>query len=939
MIQKICMYCMCGLLSNSIIAQQAPEATDRGILAGSVLDEEGEGIPGANIWINVLQKGIATDIMGHFRLENLPVGTHEVRFSYVSYQTELRALNIASGEVLEVKIALIPTATELLSIEIKTEEIRDNTQAMIDLKRKSVHMLEGLSATQIQRIGDNHLGNAMKRMTGVTIVEDQYVYVRGLGDRYNRTALNGASIPGLDPTRNSTQMDLFPSHFINNVVIYKTFSADLPGDFAGGYIDIETKNIPTGPTMHLSSSTSYNVNANFNENFLTYTGGATDWLGIDDGTRRTPISSTQTVPNIGIAERSTEAAQSLQAATRGFGTQEMVPYQDAMPLNHRLSASFGNRHKTHGQVIGYMASLLHQRTFERYEDGLSAVYKQRGQHSQTLSPLLSLEDTKNDANVLLSGLFGIGYQAPRHQVLLNLIHTQKGVKTIRQQIGTKPEDDPDLQYFTQGMWYSQKGISTAQLKGTHKIGDTQKWSMNWLGSHTFSRIYQPDLRFFTYGHDTSADEVTPYYSILPSIGQLPTRYFRDMREQLSDAQFHLKRSTSVKGTLQAGSTLNVKLRTFSEKQYRYENDLIASIPNDPSHYVMEEKLWNAADRTGTYILDASITANNYKVMQSVWSTYFLFAQPLWHSLDFSAGLRYEGTQLFLISQDRSKGTGQLLLHDFLPSVKLTYRTYGDKMVLRSAYGRTLARPSFRELAPFSSFDFIGDYILVGNPELERTLIDNLDVSADYYPRRGDIFAVGLFYKRFVSPIERTFNIEAANPELTFRNVPEAQAMGMEISVQKSLRALGNIFTPFSIGSNLSLVHSWVDIDPKELLLIRSYNIDASAHRPLYGQAPYVLNAYINYKKAGWEGNVAYNIFGKRLFITAPDGPGIYERPRHNIDLNFSKQVARMWKFRLGVRNLLNIPHRFVQVFQQTDYSTQTHRTGRQISLSLSYTVE
>ena len=934
--------CLFYLLLSSCL-WTATKAQDTGRIEGLVKDETGEDIPGVNVWIEDIENGSATDVNGRFQIEKIPVGTYVVRISYISYETQEIRVQVQAERTSELFVELLPKAEELEEVEVATERLEDNEYAITDLRRKSLHILEGLSVEEMKKLGDNDLGSAMRRMTGVTIEDGQYVYVRGLGDRYGKTFLNGASIPGLDPDRNSVQMDMFPSYLVDNVVIYKAFSAQLPGDFTGGFVDISTKSVPSGPVLHTSTSLGYNMNANFNSNYLTYTGSSTDWLGIDNGFRARPSLLGSPLPHISKAERDEVSAQRLLDAARAFSSQEMTPYNKSVPLNHRHLLSFGNRHYLFDNPLGYMLTISYQRGFSSYGSGLSGVYKQRGSSSLSLTPLLDLEDSRSGEDVLWGALLSAGYHlGTEHKITLGLMHNQKGNKTTRLQQGFKPEDDPDLRYFTQGLWYTQKGISTAQLKGTHKLGSSSRFSVDWIASHTYSRIYQPDLRFFTYGHYNPRSDGTTVYVIQPALGQLPTRYFRDMGEHLSDFRLHLKRILTQRSRLKIGGAVSRQQRQFNEEQYRYSSLHIGTLPSqDPDSYIADENLWTSGSQEGVYLVDATISANNYEASQYVWAGYLLWEkQLLGEQLTLSTGLRYEGTQMSLKSKDLSKSEGNLDLHDFLPSFQLNYKAVEDRLVLRAAYGRTIARPSFRELAPFASFDFIGDYILVGNPSLRRSRIHNIDISSEYYPRPGEHFTLGAFYKHFQDPIERTFNISAPSPELTFRNVPKAQVLGLEIGIKKRLDKVANFFTPFSVGANFTWVYSWVQIDNDELKLIRAYNSSAEERRAMYGQSPYSINAFLQYEdKRGFEGALSYNIFGKRISVITPGGPSVFELPRHRLDASISKHFGNRWKAKIGIRNILDATFRFAQDFQSETYFAQRYRQGRTFSLSFSYTVE
>ena len=933
----LCLFFVLGCFSGLL----AQEVAEKGVISGRVWDDVNDPLYGATVLIEGTSSGAVTDIDGAFSLKNLEPGTYRLKVEYVSFVPQVIEVKLSAGEELNLEVRLKEEVTELDEVVIEGTAVRNNRYAMLDMKKKSVHVLEGLSVAQMKRLGDNNLGTAMRRVTGVTIEGGQYVYVRGLSDRYNTTYLNGAQVPGLDPDRNTIQMDLFPSHLIDNVVVYKTFSADLPGDFSGGYIDIETKRIPDSFVFHATASLGFNSSVGLSNNFLSYQGGRLDWLGLDDGYRALPAEVQAGVPSISQAENSPERARQLTAATRSFNSTQMSPYFGSAAPNQRYLLSTGNRTNFFGRPLGFMVTLIYNRSFQAYQNGQSGVFKQRGSTSLTLDPLLSLTDNQSEENVLWGGLLGLGYRlAPGHQIGVDVIHNQKGEKITRQQSGIKPGDAPDLRYYTNGLWFTQKNLSALQLNGSHEMTNTEE--LQWIVSHSISRIYQPDLRFFTFGHYQREDAASPVYIIEPSIGQLPTRYFRDMRENLSDARIHYRNEISESLTLKTGVSYNIRFRVFEESQYRYNSEQAALVPNgNPNEYVSGQNIWSTDNEEGSYLSDATISANNYEGRQQVWATYLSAEKELFDHLTLKLGARYEGTALSLISRDEALEEGRLLLHDILPSAQLAYRPWGDWLVFRTAYGRTIARPSFRELAPFASFDFIGDYLLQGNPKLVRSLIDNIDLSVEYYPQPGETFSLGLFYKHFQQPIERTFNIVASNAELTYRNVDRAQAMGLELGFAKNMAFIAPFFSSFTLGGNFTYMYSWVQIDKEELVQERALNPNASARRPLFGQSPFIVNATLNYEspKNGWEGTLGYNFFGKRLSVVTPGGPNVYELPRSLLDLSIGKHFSQRWKLRFSARNLLNARFAFAQTLNDNRFYAAQNRRGRVFSMSCSYTIE
>ncbi|MEM7513783.1 MAG: TonB-dependent receptor, partial [Bacteroidota bacterium] len=340
--------------------------------------------------------------------------------------------------------------------------------------------------------------------------------------------------------------------------------------------------------------------------------------------------------------------------------------------------------------------------------------------------------------------------------------------------------------------------------------------------------------------------------------------------------------------------------------------------------------------------DASEDRNSYIGDQTVIGTYAMAILPLTPKLKFQGGARVEITDATTTSRDTTLTQGILDLTDILPAGNFVYALQ-DNMNLRAGYSRTLARPTFREFSPFVSFDFVQDFLLVGNPNLERTLIDNFDVRWEWYPTPGEVISFSGFYKDFDGPIEKVIEPRAGGSvqELTFRNVPRARALGLEFELRKNLGFLGPFFEPFQLGMNASLIQSEVDIDPAELELLRSVVPDRSAERPLYGQSPYAVNgelAYIN-DSLGVKASLSYNVFGERIAVVGGINPDIYEQPRGLLNFSISKSLGNRWSARIRANNLLNPEYKFTQDYEGVEYIYQLYTVGRSYSLSFTYNIK
>jgi TonB-dependent receptor len=344
-------------------------------------------------------------------------------------------------------------------------------------------------------------------------------------------------------------------------------------------------------------------------------------------------------------------------------------------------------------------------------------------------------------------------------------------------------------------------------------------------------------------------------------------------------------------------------------------------------------------RFGNYIVDATLARGSYNGSQKISALFGMFDLPLSAKLNFIGGLRLESTEILVKSQDTTMRLGQLSDQDLLPSVNLIYKL-GEDANLRAVYGRTLARPTFRELAPYSSFDFAGDFIFTGNPQLQRTLIDNYDLRWEWYPRSGEILAISGFYKNLKNPIEKV--IISVHGEYQYQNVEEAQIIGAEFEIRKQLDKFSSALKNFQLGANLTLAHSKVKIPAAELQVLRFFDPRTSDTRPLQGQSPFVLNLNLNYgnPKSQTVCGLYYNLFGRRLSDVSLGGtPNVYEHIRGLLDFTLAQGLWKGVTIKLGGKNLLNSTFTKAHTYKGTDYITEQHKDGRSFSVSLGYSLK
>ena len=470
----------------------------QGSIRGTVFDgETGEYLPGVTIFAEGTTSGTITNLDGDFNL-NVAEGTYNLRISFISYEIlQITEVEGNSGEVTSLgEIKLEEATISLQEVTITANGVRNTETALVSIKHKSPNVLDGISEGSIKRIGESDAAGAMKRITGVSVSNGKYVFVRGLGDRYTKSLMNGVDIPGLDPDRNTTQMDIFPTSVINNIIVHKTFSAELPADFTGGAVDIEIKDFPEKKEGSVSLGIGYNPNAHFNSEFLTYEGGKTDFLGFDDGTRAIP--ATEDIPQFAeaVGNPDGEAGMRYREILGSFNP-TMAAMQQMSLADFSLGFGYGNQMPGEKRTWGYNFALNYKNSTDFYKD---AEYGRYGLSTPDVYEMERREFQYGDFgvnNVLLSGLAGLALKTNKSKYRLNLLLIQNGESKagVFDFIGS--DQGSDFNAFQHGLDYSQRTFANVFLDGNHTNLD-KGWKINWKLASTYSLLRDPDVRFTRY---------------------------------------------------------------------------------------------------------------------------------------------------------------------------------------------------------------------------------------------------------------------------------------------------------------------------------------------------------------------------------------------------------------------------------------------------------
>lgn len=886
-----------------------------GTIRGTVIDNDtGETVPFANVLVVENQTGTTSDLDGAFAL-SIGEGTYTLEISFLGYSTvTISEVAVSPGEVTLIDDIRLYQESELIEeIVVSSVAIRNTETAILTIQKKSPNLLDGISSQTFRKIGDSDAASAIRRVTGVSVEGGKYVFVRGLGDRYTKSILNGMDIPGLDPDRNTLQMDIFPTNLIDNILVLKSFTPDLPGDFTGGVVDIVTKDFPEEKSFSVSATAGLNPDMHFNQYYLKAPGGGMDFLGMDDGTRDLPIDRNAPIP---APIPSNANAQTLTDMTSAFNP-DMAVRRGKSFMNYSVGIAAGNQINKEKATWGYNMALSYKNNTDYYDLVQYNSYRKNDLGSE--DPF-GLETTRTQLgnfgsnNVFVSGLLGGAVKFKNHKIVLNLIRLQNGQSTAGDffQESFFPNSN---QLFRDNLEYSERAITNALLKGKHTF-QARDLTIDWSLSPTMSSINDKDIRVSPFRFDDGV------YSIEPSEGAEPRRIWRELEETNISGRVDVTKKLKLgdrESKLKFGFSGTLKQRDYAILTYRVNarSQSFLDIDGDPDALFQPENIWTPETRRGTFLVGNIEPANMYDASQQILAGYVMNELPLGDNIKAIYGLRVEKFDHRYTGQnnlgDEIYDNEKIIdVLDLLPSANLVYGL-SDNANLRVSYSRTLARPSFKEASIAEIYDALTDRTFIGNIDLEETKINNFDARLEYFQSGGQMLSVSGFYKAFTDPIEVVAFNQAAPDNFQPRNVGDAKVYGIEVEARKNLHFISESLRSFSIGTNLTFVHSEVEMNENELLS-RIENArpgeEIGTTREMQGQSPYIINALLSYNglENGVEATMSYNVQGERLSIVGIGrNPDVFEQPFHALNLKLSKRLGPEGRIRasVSVQNILS----------------------------------
>ena len=896
----------------------------------------------ANVIVKGSTIGTTTDFDGKYSLDLQP-GEYTLTFSFVGYQTiEVSEVLIKSDEVEQVDVTL---STNTLDEIIITTTVRKNTEsAVLDIQKKSAVMLDGLSSQGIKKAGASNIASAVKSVPGVSVQGGKYVYVRGLGDRYTKSILNGVDIPGLDPDRNTIQMDIFPTNILENIIVIKSAAAEYPADFTGGVVDIVTRDFPTKKETSFSIGSAYNSEMHFKNDFLIGPSEGTDFLGFDNNSRSRPINRYQYIPG------TFENNPLLTQLTSSFNP-ILQAERKTSKNNFNFGFTTGNQFLVgDNDKLGYQFSLSYRNETSFYKNRVDNRLTKDPNNSSNYNLLTSRLSTGDEGenNIILSGLAGLVYKRENSKYKLNLLHIQNGESVggyFNQEASQAGAGGGIEQYTKDVIQYTQRSVTNLLVNGQHNI--EKGWNVDWKISPTLATVLDKDHRTTAFQITQEGDAI-----IAPSSSGYPQRVWRDLFEfNLANQVNFLKKYTlkDKPAKLKFGGGMTYKFRDF-ELDYYIFTSTNPVVPNgQANNLLLTENIWTPETQAGTHLVFGNLyqSANSYEGEQRIYSGYFSNEFELIENLKSVVGIRTELFQSYYTGQNQSGSQvfyNEKIIDNFdiYPSANLIL-SLNENSNLRSSFSKTTARPSFKEASRAQIYDAISDRLFIGNLDLKPSYIDNLDMRYEIFGDKGDIIAFSGFYKTFKDPIELTFFASAPN-QLTARNLGSAKVYGAEFEIRKPLNFVSDDVKKWRFSLNASLIKSSLEMFEDEYnnrLNAARDGESISRTRDLQGQSPFLINSNIEFlnEETGFQYGLFYNVQGRTLEVVGTGiVPDVYTVPFHSLNFNLKKFLDDDGKSSISIKakNILNSKKESVyESFNISDEIWTSRMQGTEISIGYS----
>lgn len=919
------------LIASLLITLQS--FAQNGKVEGKITDEKtGNPVAAVSVLIRETGKGIATNQDGTFVLTIEKGKKYTLVISSTNYESkEISEVETGADGIAHLDIALSQkTRTGEEVVVRSTTAKKESVNALISFQRTTNTVASVISAEAIRRSPDRNTGEVLKRLPGTSIQEGKFLVVRGLADRYNQAMLNGILLTSTEPDRKTFSFDIIPSNMVDNIVVNKAFVPEYPGEWAGGLIQVNTKDIPAKNFFTVQLSSGFNTQT-IGKKFYEDKGGKTDWLGIDDGTRDLPKGYTT---KSGFDTMSFASKTALGRSMRNA----WAPVEIAAPLNIGFELNGGFNKKVFGKTLGGIFGIIYRKNNSNQDIVNRHNNFENGRTFKNTD--INFNDTRYVQNTSLGALASFSLQLNN----LNKISLKSiiNMNTANNTISRHGIDDTRTEeIYGYEFSFKQNTFFTTQLSGQHGLAKNLK--LNWNGAFTILDGYNPDQRRLQYSRAKGTDD--PYRAIISNnLSQSSgSRIYQMLNDYIYTAGGDLVYTLKNKQTIKGGYMLQIRDRLFDAKLFANylpsDNDALKQL--SPDKIFAPENFGNGTDNK---IAFDAIKGSTFRYMANTIlnAGYIQLDNELFKKLRIVWGLRVEHFDQLVGSVKKwdprhtySKVT------DFLPGMNATYKL-NPKTNIRFSASQTVIRPELRELTALNLYDFELNASVTGNPSLKRTKITNLDLRYEQYNRPGEVFSAGFFYKYFNDPIEQLFNEGSGGAStFNFQNADKAYSTGLEVEFRKNLDFISSRMKNFTFQSNVAVIKSKVTDD--------QFNLS----RSLQGQSNYVINLgmLFDVPKHGLNATLLFNLVGERIFLVGDkaagaSSPDVYEAPRPLLDLQIAKKILKgRSEVKMNISDIINRPQYFYQnanrsdAFQkQTDAYRFTRRFGTTFNFSINYSL-
>lgn len=912
-----------------------------GALRGNIIDDQGEPIMDVNVVIPELNKGGVTDWEGNYYIPNIPAGTYDVLMNVIGYAADtIKNVVVTPGEPVELNNSMVPEGDDLLDLDIVVvgTKVTGTSEAVIEEVKEAEEVVTAVSAEQISKSQDRSAADVMRRIPGATIIDDRFVMVRGLVQRYNTVMLNGVIAPSTEPDSRAFSLDIVPSRLMDRMLIFKSGSPDLPGDFAGAVVKIYTRSVVPENFLKVGITAGYRHNTTFRD-FTKPVGSSTDFLGFDNGDRDLPSAFPD--ENLRIKKGFTAEEQAALASTWpetwDYSTSSARP-------DIRLSMDYGRNWEIGAKKITNLTSLSYSNTFQFTE---SDVYRYDNYNEELgRSNRFSYFNDKQYVNKVSSSIIhNWRFQLNGKNIIefRNLFNQRGENEFVFREGEIGPIENPTQERRDYALHYTSRRLYSGQLAGIHEYNTFGKHTdFNWVIGYSNVKRSEPDYRRARTSRDYGSE--SPFSVVVPfsATTQDAARFYSTLNENTfslaSDFVTKLAKNDSVNIEIKYGIYGEYKYRDFGARWFSYTRN--GSFDTDLQNLPIQDLFVkdNVYPNGGLLLSEGTNFTDEYSANYKYGAAYVGTSLPF-GKLKVNGGFRGEifNQQLSSVENNYDPIEVDSVTFSPLPFLNASY-SFSDKKLFRLAYSKTVNRPFFREIAPFAYYDFVNQVDLVGNPDLVTANIHNIDARYEIYPTKSEFIAFGGFYKYFKNPIETILG-GSGNPVFSFANASSAYNFGAEIEIRKSLLGLtsSSFINNLSLLFNGALVYSQIDLGDQV--------IGQEQTRPLQGQSPYVINTglYYNTEDGDWSVSLLYNVFGNRIFLVGDnDNATVYELARNSVDLTITREFSERLRAVFGIKDLLNAKYRFYQdsdsngKITEVDEPWREYRKGQYVTLGFAY---